>query len=93
MEGGLAYLNMGRYQEAVPLIERFVKAVPNDRFAHLGLSIAYTELGRDQDARAQVAEVLHIDPGFTLPPPDKWPWKNSRFAQLQYVDLRKAGLK
>jgi adenylate cyclase len=92
---GVAYLNMGRYQQAVPFIEHYlgIGGGRNDWFGHLALSIAYTELGRDQDAQAQAAEAMRLNPHYTLPSPDKWLWKNSVFARRQYADLRKAGLR
>jgi adenylate cyclase len=97
---GLANLNMGRYQQAVPFLERYHGILEryhgtyrNDWFTHLALSIAYTELGRDQDARAQAAEVMRLNPHYTLTPPEKSRWGNLALARRHDADLRKAGLK
>ncbi|MBV8810884.1 MAG: tetratricopeptide repeat protein [Acidobacteriaceae bacterium] len=38
---------MGRYQEAATVFERIVAANPNLLIAHLGLVLAYIQLGRD----------------------------------------------
>jgi adenylate cyclase len=35
-------------------------------FAHLGLAIVYSELGQEEEARAAVAEVLRLNPNFSL---------------------------
>jgi adenylate cyclase len=63
---GAAYNEMGRHQEAVIVLKRNVAAYPNNLVGHLFLLSAYAELGRDQDARAEAAEVRRISPGFTL---------------------------
>ena len=47
---------MGRYAEAVSLDERHLARYPNDAFSHWTLTLAYVELGRLDEARAQVAE-------------------------------------
>ena len=90
---GRAYLNLGRYREAAPFFERFLRINRTDWFARLFLSIAYTELGRDHEARAEAAEVMRLNPHYILPAPEKWPLKDSMLARRQYADLRKAGLK
>jgi len=90
---GEAYLNMGRYHLAVPFLERYLRTYRNDWFAHIGLSIAYSELGRDSDARAQAAEVIRIIPHFILTPPEQTHWGNLALARRHDADLRKAGLK
>jgi adenylate cyclase len=89
---GMAYLFTGRYQQAVPLLERSAASYPNLLNAHLLLSIAYTELGRDEKARAEVAEVLWLNPQYELIPSEKWV-PNSVLARHFDADLRKAGLK
>jgi len=90
---GFAYLNMGRYQQAVPFLERYLRTYRNDWFHHLHLSIAYSELGRDSDARAQAEEVIRIIPQYRLLPPEKTPVKDLALAKRWDADLRKAGLK
>jgi adenylate cyclase len=88
---GLAYLEMWRCEAAIPILKRTVAAYPNLLVAYLGLTIAYAELGRNEDAQAQAAEIMRISPKFTvasLPPTKDAAWnKRSR------DDLRKAGLK
>jgi len=59
---GRAYILMGRYQDAIPALQRHVGAYPNALWAHLDLAIAYTELGRGHDAREEAAEVTRISP-------------------------------
>jgi adenylate cyclase len=81
---------MGRYQEAVPFLERYVANYPNLLYAHIWLAVAYSELGRDEQASAEAAEVLRLSPQYKLPTPEKAPMKDAR---RFFADLRKAGLK
>jgi tetratricopeptide (TPR) repeat protein len=88
---GLAYYLMGRYQEAVTLLKRNIAASPNNLVAHLYLLVSYAELGRDQDARAEAAEVLRISPGYTVASSHRI--KTDAANKMFERDLRKAGMK
>ena len=57
------------------------------------LAVAYIEVGREADARAEAAEILRINPQFTLVDPKKGPLKDLALAERYDADLRKAGLK
>jgi adenylate cyclase len=92
-ELGFAYLNMGRFPEAIGAYTRHAARHPNDFYSHVGLAIAYVELGRDQDARAEGAEVMRLDPQFTLATLEKAPQNKKRRNPAFDDDLRKAGLK
>jgi adenylate cyclase len=90
---GNAYITMGRYQEAVQSLKRQVAATPNALWSHLNLVIAYIELGRESEARLEVAEVMRISPKYVLPLPEKGPFENVALNRRFDDDLRKAGLK
>jgi tetratricopeptide (TPR) repeat protein len=92
MEVGSAYLQEGQYQDAISAYERDSPSFSTILASSLGLAIAYTELGRDQDARAEAAEVIRLNPHFTLPRPELWN-KNAAWGRRVDTDLRKAGLK
>jgi TolB-like protein/class 3 adenylate cyclase/Tfp pilus assembly protein PilF len=92
-EVGLGYLQMGRQQEAIPVLKSHLAAYPNNLFAHLDLMIAYIELGRDPDARAELTEVARISPQFVLPPPEGGWFNNVALNRRWDGELRKAGLK
>jgi adenylate cyclase len=88
---GNAYIGMERNQEAIQVLKRTIGAYPNLLVAHLSLTAAYVELGRDQEARAEAAEILRISPHYAVESQPRvkdeaW-WK--RFVN----DLHKAGLK
>ena len=55
---------------------------------------SYSELGREQDARAEAAEVLRLSPAFSLEEVERMPgnWQGAE-GQRYLSDLRKAGLK
>jgi adenylate cyclase len=67
---------------------------PEHLFAHLRLAAIYSAAGRDEEARAEVAEVLRIDPYFSL----EWlrqrlPFQDPAALDRHLAALRKAGLK
>lgn len=87
---GAAYVQMGRYQDAITAFKRDLSVAPNDLLAHLFIAASYVELGREQEARAEAAEVIRISPQFF--------WrtgimKNAALDERLHNDLRKAGLK
>ena len=59
-------LSDGLFQWARWNYRQAVKRAPNDPDAHFGLAVAATELGRDQQARAEVARALALDPRHPL---------------------------
>jgi adenylate cyclase len=91
---GKSYNQMGRYEEAIPILKRHLARYPNSLGAHYNLVVDYTELGREDEARAEAAELLRINPQFSL---DAWmqmiPYKDPAWRKRYYADLRKAGLK
>jgi adenylate cyclase len=91
---GWSYSQMGRYEEAIPLLKRALTSFPNNWAAHSLLVVDYIELGRKGEARAEAAELLRIDPHFSL---DMWrqrsPQKNRALLERNLADARKAGLK
>jgi adenylate cyclase len=91
MPEGVAYNGLGRYADAVEALKR---SDQNNPWVHVNLVYAYSELGRQQDARAEAAEVLRISPGFSLEEVGRMPgnW-HGPLGQRYLSDLRKAGLK
>jgi adenylate cyclase len=93
-EEGWSYTQMGRYKEAIPILRRHLARYPDNLAAHSVLVVDYTELGREDEARAEAAEVLRINPHFSL---ERWkqtsPQQDLTVRNRSYADLRKAGLK
>jgi hypothetical protein len=51
---GFVEAGSGRWEEAVPLVERFVKYNPKAGFGYLLLAMLYAQVGRAQEARAML---------------------------------------
>jgi adenylate cyclase len=63
---GRAYYMLGRYEEAIPHIERLVAATPELAVGRLLLVAVYVGSGRLDAARAEVSAYLKISPGLTI---------------------------
>ena len=91
---GLAYRLTGQYEEAMATQKKALTRNPNYLGAHFELAILYSELGREEEARAEAAEVLRISPNCSL---EVWrqslPSKDQAGLERDLAALRKAGLK
>jgi adenylate cyclase len=94
-ELGLAHFGAGRYEEAIAWHKKSVNLNPKDIATHIALTTAYSWAGRNEDARAQAAEVLRINPSVSVEERAKTLLSYKNQADLdRFVDgLRKAGLK
>jgi adenylate cyclase len=91
---GSAYSAVGRHNEALKAYEKALKLNPNDIFTHLSLAAQYAELGKDEQARAEVREVLGLHPQFSLDSFAKTlTFKDQSFVNRRLELMRKAGLK
>jgi adenylate cyclase len=90
---GNAYLRMGRYEEALPLLKRAAARFPYVIPIHLGLIACYLNVGRTEKARAEAAEVMRINPKFSLADQKRMFSIKQPLQDRYYADLAKAGLK
>jgi len=91
---GAAYAVAGHYEEARAPLQRYLSRYPNFLPAHLMLAAVYSELGQAAEARAEAAEVLRINPKFSLEVHrQRMPIKDPAVLERHLADLRKAGLK
>lgn len=90
---GLAYRLTGLHEEAITVHKQALLRDPNLLIAHQELALNYSALGRKEEARAEIGEVLRINPHFSLEGMRQtWPYKDqARFAR-ELVALRDAGL-
>ena len=63
---GIAYYLLKEYQEAQRWLREATGRAPNHQYGHAFLAAAYAQLGRVEDARAEAAEVLRVNPQYTL---------------------------
>jgi len=67
---GLAYREAGRYGDAIVTFKRFLERSQKGEFPvdapHLGLAATYGLLGREEEARIHVAEILRVFPRYSL---------------------------
>ena len=90
---GHAYRATGRYEEAVSEYKKALHLSPDNLFAHLGLAATYILMGREEEGRAEAAEVLRINPKFSLGSFAKiLPFKDQSVIDNYINALRKAGL-
>jgi adenylate cyclase len=91
---GTAYRLTGRYEKAIEAAKRAIQIEPNNQFAHVHLIVSYIALGREKEARAEAAELLGINPNFSV---DQFvkrrPYKNQAVNDHEADALHKAGLK
>ncbi|MBI3801803.1 MAG: tetratricopeptide repeat protein, partial [Deltaproteobacteria bacterium] len=91
---GAAYALAGRYEEARAPLQRYLSRYPNMLPAHLMLGAVYSELGQTAEARAEAAEVLRLNPNFSLEVHrQRMPIKDPAVLERHIAALRKAGLK
>ena len=91
---GAAYYLAGKPEEAIVPLKQYLARYPNILGAHLTLAAVYSELGREAEARAEAAEVLRLNPQFSLEVhKQRAPIKDPAVLERYLAALRKAGLK
>jgi TolB-like protein len=90
---GLSYAFTGQYDEAIEWCEKGVRQEPSDLLAQVVMTAVYSFSGRDEEARIQAAEVLRIQPKFSLEQFEKnVTYKREENRERLLSALRKAGL-
>jgi adenylate cyclase len=90
----IAYRMAGRYEEALEPGKRAAALAPNTTIVHFNLAVIYSELGRMEEAQAEVAEMLRINPNFSVEFfRQLLPFKDPAMLERHLAALRRAGLK
>ena len=90
---GRGLLLLNRHEEAIAELKTCALLTPSIRPCHEVAAVAYAEMGRLDEARAEAAEAHRLDPDFTLASaPEVLPFKNPQDLQRFLEGLRKAGL-
>jgi adenylate cyclase len=94
---GHAYRSAGQCEKAIDPIKQALSLNPAIIPARANLAVCYIELGREEEARAEAAEVLRRNPNFSVE--TAWRKENQPFKdplpilERLYAAARKAGLK
>jgi len=87
---GLSYCFTGQYEEAVEWCEKAVAQEPDSLYARIMMTAVYSDSGRLEEARAQAAEILRIQPKYTV---RRGAYKRKEDTERFVSALYKAGLK
>ncbi|MBL7178006.1 MAG: tetratricopeptide repeat protein [Desulfobacteraceae bacterium] len=92
---GMSYFMLEQYDQAIAQFRESIKLWPDYWRAYVLLAAAYSLAGRMEDARAEIAEVLRINPKSSLEDIAKNGYVNYKEADKERFSnaLRKAGLK
>jgi adenylate cyclase len=90
----LAHYVLRQYAQALPLLRECASRGPNFPAVHVLLAATHAQLGNIEQARAEAAEVLRIDPKWTIDGTQALvtPFKRPEDAEHFFDGLRKAGL-
>jgi adenylate cyclase len=89
----VAYRDSGQYEKAIEEAKKALQREPNTQFPYIHMAISYIRLEREEEARAAAAEILRINPKFSLERYAKMLPFTQPVADRIVEDLRKAGLK
>jgi adenylate cyclase len=93
-ELGWAYTSTGRIEEAMAAFKRVLTRNPDFLPTHFFLAAIYSGSGREAEARTEAAEVLRINPNFSLEVVRQTlPLIDQAGLERYLAALRKAGLK
>jgi TolB-like protein/Tfp pilus assembly protein PilF len=91
---GQAYSLSKQYEKAIATLTTLSRAYPNKLRVHVALAAAYNELGKEAKARVEAAEVLRINPKFSLEVhKERVPIKDPTMLERHIASLQRAGLK
>jgi len=91
---GLAHYILKQYSQALPLLQECASRMLNSRIPHCWLAATYAQLQDIEKARAEAAEVLRIEPQYTIEGTQARMsgFKRTEDAEHFFDGLRKAGL-
>lgn len=87
------YRTTGQYEQAIAAYRNILKKQPNQLPAQVQLVVALVQAGKEEEARAEAANVLKIDPKFSVESFAKVLPGNQKFIDVLVSCLHKAGMK
>ena len=86
-------MQLGEYEQAVAVLKRRLVRKPESDISRMLLAAVYGHLGNFEESRAEWAEMLRINPDYSLEHRrETLPYKNSADFEHIIDGLRKAGL-
>jgi adenylate cyclase len=82
-----------RYEESVRAGRRALVFAPQSNIARKYVATSLAQLGRTDEARAEIAELLKHQPGASLADFQQQPFRHKWMQELHMEGLRKAGLR
>jgi adenylate cyclase len=90
---GHAYRTANRCEEAITEYKKALHLTPQNAMVFEGLSICYGFLGKEQESRAAAAEIIKLNPNYTIKSAKKSkPYLNRELFERWLNALRKAGI-
>lgn len=90
---GDALVHQGKTSEALEAFHELVRRNPNYISAHLHLAGLYSEAGKIENARQEIAEVLRINPSYRVPMASSFYLSSNESRKQSFLEaLRSAGL-
>ena len=91
---GMGHWVLGQYEEALAAYRKAIHLRPTSVPYYIVLTATYSLLDREEEARAAAAELLRLDPEFSVDRIAKTlPFKDKAYTERYVSALRKAGLK
>lgn len=90
---GVSYRMLGQYEKVIEMYQRCLKREPNFWLGYLGLAVAYSLSGQENNAKTAVRQLLNLFPDYSI----EYFKKNSQYKNQDQLDLvvealRKSGL-
>jgi adenylate cyclase len=91
---GVAYYLLKEYHDAQLWLSEAIGRAPNHQYGHAFLAATYAQLGRLEDAHVEAAEVLRLNPKYSINGTQKRVSNLKRAEDMEHLvdGLRKAGL-
>ena len=91
---GVAHYHLKEYHDAQHWLSEVIGRAPNHQYGHAFLAATYAQLGRLEDAHAEAAEVLRLNPRYSISGTQKRVSILKRAEDMEHLvdGLRKAGL-
>jgi TolB-like protein len=91
---GVAHYHLKEYYDAQHWLSEAIGRAPNHQYGHAFLAATYAQLGRLEDAHAEAAEVLRLNPRYSISGTQERVSVLKRAEDMEHLvdGLRKAGL-